>query len=67
MTSKASTPTCSTRSDPMTNNKRPTMTPRPRNPFVPEYQRPERYDETWERRRDPIGFRAVQEATRRGY
>ena len=47
--------------------KQPAMTPRPRNPFVPEYQRPERYDETWERRRDPIGFRAVQEATRRGY
>ena len=47
--------------------KKPTMTPRPRNPFVPEYQRPERYDETWERRRDPVAYQAVRKVTRRGY
>ena len=43
------------------------MNARPRNPFVPEYQRPERWDETWQRRRDPIAYQAVREATRRGY
>ena len=47
--------------------KQPAMNPRPRNPFVPEYQRPERHDPTWERRRDPIAYRAVQKVTRLGY
>ena len=51
----------------MTTDKRPAMHPRPRNPFVPEYRRPERHDEVWERRRDPIAYAAVQEMTRRGY
>lgn len=51
----------------MTTDKRPAMNPRPRNPFVPEYQRPERWDETWQRRRDPIGFRAIEKVSRRGY
>ena len=37
------------------------------NPFKPIPQRPERYDETWERRRDPIAYQAVREVTRRGY
>ena len=43
------------------------MPDRPRNPFVPEYQRPERHDPTWERRRDPIAYQAVQKVTRLGY
>ena len=34
------------------------MNQRPRNPFVPEYQRPERIDTTWENRNDPT-FREV--------
>ena len=50
-----------------TPRKQPAMNPRPRNPFVPEYQRPERWDETWQRRRDPVAFRAVEEVSRRGY
>ena len=59
----------------MTDN-RPTITPSFRkhppmyhsnNPFKPVPQRPERYDETWERRRDPIAYQAVREVTRRGY
>ena len=50
-----------------TPRKKPAMNPRPRNPFVPEYQRPERHDPTWERRRDPIAYQAVREVTRRGY
>lgn len=37
------------------------------NPFMPEYQRPERNDETWQRRRDPVAYVAVQRVTRRGY
>ena len=37
------------------------------NPFKPIPRRAERHDETWERRRDPIAYRAVQEMTRRGY
>ena len=50
-----------------TPRKQPAMNARPRNPFVPEYQRPERWDETWQRRRDPIAYQAVREVTRRGY
>lgn len=46
--------------------KKPTMRTA-NNPFQPEYQRPERWDEVWERRRDPVAFQAVQEVTRRGY
>ena len=37
------------------------------NPFKPIPQRPERWDETWQRRRDPIGFRAIEKVSRRGY
>lgn len=37
------------------------------NPWKPIPQRPERYDETWERRRDPIAYQAIREVTRRGY
>ena len=37
------------------------------NPYKPIPQRAERYDETWERRRDPIAYQAVREVTRRGY
>lgn len=39
-------------------DKEKTMNQRPRNPFVPEYQRPERIDTTWENRNDPT-FREV--------
>ena len=53
--------------DPPAPRKKPAMNPRPRNPFVPEYQRPERHDPTWERRRDPIGFHAIEKVSRRGY
>lgn len=48
---------------PNTPRKQPTMN----NPYKPIPQRPERYDETWERRRDPIAYQAVREVTRRGY
>lgn len=51
--------------NPNTPRKQPTMIHN--NPFKPIPQRPERYDETWERRRDPIAYQAVREATRRGY
>lgn len=37
------------------------------NPWKPIPARPERYDETWERRRDPIAYTAVKEMDRRGY
>ena len=37
------------------------------NPFKPIPQRPERHDPTWERRRDPIAYQAVQKVTRLGY
>lgn len=47
----------------VTNRKKPTM----RNPFETPRQRPERYDETWHRRNDPVAHQAVQEVTRRGY
>ena len=47
------------------NNRKPsTMN---NNPFKPIPQRPERWDETWQRRRDPIGFRAIEKVSRRGY
>ena len=46
------------------NRKQPTMS---NNPFKPIPQRPERWDETWQRRRDPIGFRAIEKVSRRGY
>ena len=45
----------------------PRKQPAMNNPFKPIPQRPERYDETWERRRDPIAYQAVREVTRRGY
>lgn len=48
-----------------TPRKKPTM--RNNNPFMPEYQRPERNDETWQRRRDPVAYVAVQRVARRGY
>lgn len=40
---------------------------RANNPFMPIPQRPERHDETWQRRRDPVAYMAVKEVTRRGY
>ena len=46
------------------NRKKHTMS---NNPFKPIPQRPERWDETWQRRRDPIGFRAIEKVSRRGY
>ena len=67
MPSRLRTPTCSIRPDPMTTaqpRKKPAMN---NNPFKPIPQRPERYDETWERRRDPIAYQAVREMARRGY
>ena len=45
----------------------PRKKPAMNNPFKPIPQRPERYDETWERRRDPIAYQAVQKVTRLGY
>lgn len=37
------------------------------NPFKPVPRRPERNDETWARRNDPVAYEAVREVTRRGY
>ena len=37
------------------------------NPFMPAPQRPERWDATWQRRRDPIAYAAVEKVSRRGY
>lgn len=37
------------------------------NPFKPVPQRAERWDEVWQRRRDPIAYQAVQKVTRLGY
>ncbi len=60
----------------MTDNHQPAITPSFRkypamynsnNPFKPVPQRPERIDETWRRRADPVAHEAVQEVSRRGY
>lgn len=51
-------------SDATTPGKKPTMN---NNPYMPTPRRPERWDETWQRRRDPIAYQAVREMTRRGY
>ena len=45
----------------------PRKQPAMNNPYKPIPQRPERWDETWERRRDPIAYQAVQKVTRLGY
>ena len=45
----------------------PRKQPAMNNPYKPIPQRAERYDETWQRRRDPIAYQAVREVTRRGY
>lgn len=54
-------------SDATTPRKKTAMNARPRNPYVPVQPRAERWDETWQRRRDPIAYQAVKEMTRRGY
>ena len=45
----------------------PRKQPDMNNPWKPIPRRPERVDEVWERRRDPIAYQAVREMTRRGY
>ena len=45
----------------------PRKQPAMNNPYKPIQQRPERWDETWQRRRDLIGFRAIEKVSRRGY